>query len=519
MNFTKSFKNRAFIFFFLMYFSEVMALSFTRKGYKEICFQDVVDKAKTLGEKSYQKPDRDSIPECLKKIGYDQWMDISYNPAKSLWPNDAFKVQFFHRGYIFPEAVTVHYVDKIGIHTMPFSPDLFNYKKKNYSDQVNGDIGFSGFRIHYQFNSPDFQDELISFLGASYFRALGKNHFYGLSARGLAINTGEDVGEEFPFFKEFWIIRPSSFSRKITVYALMDSESLTGAYEFLIKPGEQTVMDVKCTIFIRKSVRKLGIAPLTSMFCFGEHSDEKKNGDFRPEVHDSDGLLIQANSGEWIWHPLINPKRILTNSFSGGQPIGFGLMQRDTNFDHYQDFQARYGRRPSAWVEPKSDWGAGHVELFQFPTVNEYSDNIGAYWVPEKSYKPGEALHFEYSLSWCSPIHRKPLLAIVNSTRILRKEKDVRFIIDFQSDRKKKSLFKKDLTADIQVLNGYRLLSSQIIENPVSKGLRLVIHVRFDKKGFLDEIIPDELPAIDLIAFIKDKDKQITETWSYTYLP
>lgn len=515
----KSFKRRAFIFFLLMYFSEVMVLSFPGKGHKEMCFQDVVKMASALAEKSYQKPDRNNIPEFLKKIGYDQWMDISYNPAKSLWPNDVFKVQFFHRGFIFPEAVTVHYVDRKGVHTMPFSPNLFNYKNNKYNNEINGDIGFSGFRIHYPFNRLDIPDELVSFLGASYFRALGRDHFYGLSARGLAVNTGEDVEEEFPFFREFWIIRPGRFARKIKIFALMDSVSLTGGYEFDIRPGEQTVMDVKCTVFIREPIRKLGIAPLTSMFCFGEHSDEMRKGDFRSEVHDSDGFLIQTNSGEWIWHPLLNPRRALTNAFSGGQPRGFGLMQRDINFDHYQDLQARYGRRPSAWVEPKGDWGTGHIELYQFPTANEYADNISAYWVPEESLGPGESLNFAYTLSWCSPIHKRPFLAIADSTRILTKEKHIRFMIDFHSDGKKKSLFKKDLTADIQVLNGYKLSGSQIIENSVTGGLRLVIYVRFDKEGFLDGVVPNELPAVDLIAYIKHKDERITETWSYTYLP
>ena len=502
-----------------MYFSEVMVLSFPGKEHKEMCFQDVVKMAWALAEKSYQKPDRNNIPESLKKIGYDQWMDISYNPAKSLWPNDVFKVQFFHRGFIFPEAVTVHYVDRKGVHTMPFSSDLFHYKKENYSDQVKGDIGFSGFRLHYPFKRSDFKDELVSFLGASYFRALGKNHFYGLSARGLAINTGEDVGEEFPFFREFWLIRPSFFSREITVYALMDSLSLTGAYEFIIRPGEQTVMEVKCTVFIREPVRKLGMAPLTSMFCFGEHCDDMKKGDFRPELHDSDGLLLQTQVGEWIWHPLVNPKRVLTNSFSVDQPKGFGLMQRDTNFDHYQDLYARYDRRPSAWVTPQGNWGSGHVELYQFPTANEYADNIAAYWVPDKSFNPSESFHFAYTLSWCSPIHKRPFLAIAESTRISRKEKRIAFMVDFLPDEKKKFMYKKELTADIRLLNGYKLSGSQIIKNPETGGVRLAIHVRLDEKGFLGAVVPDELPAVDLIAFIKHKDERITETWSYTYLP
>lgn len=521
MNFMNKFLLNSFVILLLLlfYYPEMALSEQSQDGCNKFCFQDVIDNARSMAGKSFQEPDR-NIPESLKRIGYDQWFDIRYNPFKSLWANDSFSVQFFHRGFIFPERVTVNYIENSEIKVMHFSPDLFKYKKREkYRNQLKGDIGFSGFRIHYPFKTSGNMNELISFIGASYFRALGEGLYYGLSARGLAVNTVGDVGEEFPFFREFWIIRPLPFAKEITVYALMDSVSLTGAYEFVIHPGEKTVMDVKSTVFIRKPVRKLGIAPLTSMFCFGENCTEWRNGDFRPEVHDSDGLLILAKSGEWIWRPLVNPKRLLIFSFYGGQPGGFGLLQRDTNFDHYQDLQARYDRRPSAWVEPKGDWGAGHVELFQLSSGGEWFDNIGAYWVPEKSFNPGESLNYAYTLSWYSEIHRNHKLAIAGSTRIVRKDDHVMFMVDFLPSEKQNLLFRKDLKAKIQVLNGYKLLKNQIIDNSVTGGLRLVINIRFDKKGFLKGVIPNELPDVELIAFIKDKNGPVTETWRYTYLP
>lgn len=520
----KNFKQYSFVYllFLLIFFcgilSELKAAEAGQNLQKKIRFQDVVKNARVLAEQDFQVPDRDNMPESLKKIGYDQWRDIRFKPAQSLWSKDLFNVQFFHRGFLYPERVLIHYADKNGIQDMPFSPDLFNYKKEKYCEGLTQDIGFAGFRIHYPLNTSSYADELVSFIGASYFRALGKGLLYGISARGLAINTVEDIGEEFPYFKEFWIVRPTLLAREITILALLDSRSLTGAYEFVVRPGEETLMRVKSTLFIRKQIRKLGIAPLTSMFFFGEHS-ARIESDFRPEVHDSDGILIQEKSGEWTWHPLVNPKRLMMNYFGGGQPKGFGLMQRDTNFDHYQDLEARYDLRPSVWVKPEGDWGTGHLELFQLPTGTEYNDNVSIYWVPEKAIEPKESLTYAYTLSWHSAKEKRSPLAWPDSTRIVRKQDSIMFLVDFLPDAKQKSLYKKELTAEIQAFNGYKIAESQIIQNTVTKGIRLMVRVRLDKEGFLQNILPTELPAIDLRAYIKDKDTAVTETWSFTYLP
>lgn len=488
---------------------------------ERINLQDVANIARALAENPYQEPNRNDIPESLKKIAYDQWRDIRYNPSKSLWINDPFKVQFFHRGFIFPEQVEINYIDRTGSHKMPFSTALFNYKNEKYSEQIKEDIGFAGLRIHYPLNTTAYADELISFLGASYFRALGKGLVYGISARGLAVNTAEDIGEEFPYFRKFWLIHPMPLSREITIFALLDSPSISGAFEFILRPGEETLMHVRSLLYCRKQIRKLGIAPLSSMFLLGKNSGPRSEGDFRLEVHDSDGLAIQNKAGEWTWHPLINPQRLLINSFGGGQPAGFGLLQRDTNFDHYQDLEARYDLRPSVWITPEEDWGKGHIELLQIPSGNEYNDNISTYWVPEKSFEPGESLKYAYSLSWHSARHKRPAIATVESTRIVRKQDTVIFMVDFFPDTKQNLIAKKEkeYTAEIQEFNGYKIAERQVIKNTVTGGLRLMIRIRFDKEGFLQEIIPNELPAVELRAFIKDKNTPVTETWSYTYLP
>ncbi len=485
----------------------------------KINFNTVVKKAQELSKEPFNASD-DSLPEPLKKIGYDEWRDLRFNPARSLWAAEPFSVQFFHPGFIYQEPVVINSVDKNTTTRVPFSPDLFDYTQStNKGLLLENAAGFAGFRVHYPINSPAYADEIVSFLGASYFRALGKNLAYGISARGLAIDTAESTGEEFPSFREFWIIHPAANAKEISFYALLESESLSGAYSFVVRPGEETLVKVKSVLFFRKKVRKLGLAPLTSMFSYGENAGPKSGDGFRPEVHDSDGLLIKNVSGEWTWHSLVNPENLLINNFGGGQPLGFGLIQRDTNFDHYQDLEARYDKRPSVWVTPNSDWNPGHLELLQIPTENEYNDNIGAYWVIKKSFEPGDSFEYAYTLAWHAGNRNRSALASVESTRVVPKPENVMFIIDFLPDNSQAALFTKDISSDIQIFNDYTVTFSQVIKNTVTNGWRLVIHVNLDQQGLMDKILPNHKPAVELRAFLKEGNVAISETWSYTYLP
>ncbi len=481
-------------------------------------FRDVIAKAQSLSMTPYQEPGKD-LPDVLKKMEYDQWRGIRFKPSRSLWLGEHFSVQFFHPGFLYQHPVTIHYIDQYGTHQFPFSIDLFEYANNNLKGHLPEDYGFAGFRVHYPLNTPKYADELIAFLGASYFRALGKNMNYGMSARGLAVDTAEDTGEEFPIFREFWIVHPVSHAKSIKVYALLDSSSLSGAYEFTIVPGDETVVKVKCELFIRQHIKKIEIAPLSSMFFYGENSAPKSEVDFRPEVHDSDGLAVNARSGEWIWHPLINPSRLLINAFSGDQPFGFGLLQRDTNFDHYQDLETRYDLRPSVWITPKGEWGKGHLELVQIPTDNEYNDNIVAYWVPERSFERGDRVNYAYSLNWYLVNHPHSDKGFVAATRIVKRPNEVMFIVDFIGDEFKATLKDMSLVPDVWVGQGAHITDTQLFKNSATDGWRLVLHVQLDAIQPMTLRLTDQKPAIELRAFLKNKISAVTETWSYTYLP
>ena len=420
--------------------------AYTAKAAGEIFdFEVLRYKAKMLATKPYEQRTI-KVPDWLldPQFSYDQYREIRFKPDQAWWlrENLPFQLQFFHPGFVHKQTVQIAELENKKADLIEFSRDLFDYGHNQLKGTIPSNMGFSGLRIHYALNNPNYRDELVVFQGASYFRALCAKAVYGLSARGLAIDTAEPTGEEFPDFEEFWVEKPAPGAKEITVYALLNSKSVTGAYRIVIRPGTEnskqgvdTVMHVKCALFLRREVKVLGIAPLTSMFWHGEISTDHF-GDFRPEVHDSDGLMISHAGGEWLWRPLDNPKTIQSSAFADQDPRGFGLVQRDRQYTSYEDLEAKYHQRPSAYVETIGSWGKGFVRLVEIPTPDETNDNIVAFWQPEFLPPIGEAIVFEYRLHWFLD-QVKPPAGTVIGTRTGRSkthEADLqRFIIDFDS--------------------------------------------------------------------------------------
>ena len=340
-------------------------------------------------------PQDTSLPADLSKLSYEQYRTIRFNSSRGLWAGtDApYHIEFYHRGFIFPGEVGIAEVDGGRAQPIRYRKAMFDFGKVQPPDDQ--DYGFAGFRIQAPLHRPGHFAEAFSFLGGSYFRGVAKGLTYGLSARGLAIKTGKPTPEEFPYFKAFWIVRPSG--GPLAIHALLDSVSCTGAFRFLISPGTDTVVDVEATIFPRVEMNEVGIAPLTSMFFF-DSSDRWRAKDWRPAVHDSDGLLMRTKAGETLWRALENPRTVQISAFA--DIAGFGLMQRKRRFEDYQDLGATYHTRPSCWVEPKGDWGPGNVILTEIPTDSETNDNIVAFWRPREPLRPGLAYQFGYKLHW-----------------------------------------------------------------------------------------------------------------------
>jgi glucans biosynthesis protein len=474
----------------------------------------VAERARELASRPYEDP-RGQVPSWLLELTYDQWRQIRFRPELAVWRDKklSFSVQFFHPGLFYDRRVAIHEVDANGVRPVAFSPERFDYGQNEFASRVPQDLGYAGFRLHFPLKRADYHDELIVFLGATYFRALGRDLGYGLSARGLAVDTALPRGEEFPWFREFWLVRPAPRARQIELFALLDSERVTGAYRFRVSPGEQTRTAVALRLFFRQPVEKLGIAPLTSMFLHGENTIDELV-DFRPETHDSDGLLIASGTGEWIWRALDNPQRLHVSSFALDHTRGFGLLQRDRDFDHYQDLEARPDRRPCVWVAPEGDWGPGRVELVQIPTRTDVNDNVVAYFIPSRPLPPpGVPLEVAYELTWYGEDARWPPAGRAVATRRDRgtHEDAYRLVVDFEGAALR--ALPADAVLQGVVTVGTRegegeLIEQQVIPNTVTGGWRLVFQVR-----------PSGGSPLELRAFLRRGEDVLTETWSYLLEP
>lgn len=375
-------------------------------------FAEVASLAERNAGQAYAAP-TDRLPAELRGLDYDGYRDIRYRPERAIWREQGlpFELQFFHLGRGHTAPVEIHEVHEGRVRRFGYEPAAWDFGKHRFERSGWHALGHAGFRVHHALNAPAYKDELIVFLGASYFRALGRGQQYGLSARALAIDTvGGAGGEEFPRFTAFWIERPARDASALTIHALIDSPRATAAASFVVQPGPTTVVQTRLKVFARSvlppgaaPIAMLGLAPLTSMYLHGENQPQAE--DFRPEVHDSDGLLIAgrsegASAPEWIWRPLVNPPSPLAPSFALARLEGYGLMQRDRNASAYEDPEAHYERRPSAWVEPLGDWGPGRVQQLLLPTPDETEDNIVAAWVPAARLVPGSPAEISYRLHW-----------------------------------------------------------------------------------------------------------------------
>jgi periplasmic glucans biosynthesis protein len=481
-------------------------------------FDAVTSRAKLLSRSEF-KSIVAHIPEALAKMDYDQYRSIRFRSDAAIWHNESpFEIQLFHAGFLYKEPIVLHMATNGEDSTVQFKQEFFNYdgKAAPLAGIAPKDIGFAGFRIHYPLNNNQYKDEFAVFQGASYFRIVGPGQAYGLSARGLAIDTAEPKGEEFPVFREFWMMKPTPAEKHMVMYALLDSPSITGAYRFDIYPGSPTEMRIQARIFARKDILKVGIAPLTSMYMFGENSIRDFD-DFRPEVHDSDGLLMQASSGEWIWRPLTNHRGLHVSSLGDTNPRGFGVLQRDRDFNNYLDTEAKYERRPSLWIKPENNWGKGRVELVEIPSDSEANDNIVAYWVPEQAMKAGDSREFNYRLRSFDADLPEQTVAKVIRTRTgwgavaaqgnPPPKSKRQFAVDFRGGELDKLPQDALLTAELQKNSG-NITDLRVNKLPDGKTWRASFKLE-----------PDGNNVVDMRLFIKLRDKRLTEVWSYVWYP
>ncbi len=472
---------------------------------------DVRREAAALAADPYRPPARPVASAELGRIGYDQFQALRFLPENALWHDGSsrFRVQFFPTAFIYGEAVAVNLVAAGKISPIVATPSWFDWTAAKLKPPEA--ISLAGFKILFPLHQPQTFDEVAVFLGASYFRLLGREQVFGQSARGLAIDTALAKGEEFPVFRKFWIVAGDPAARELTILALLDSPALTGAYRFVLRPGSRTHADVEFTLYARHDVSVVGIAPLTSMFLAGEAS-RRRDSDFRPEIHDSDGLLIAQGNGERVWRPLANATELAVNSFLAEKPSGFGLLQRDRDFDHYQDLQAQYHRRPSFWIEPRDDWGAGEIRLIEIPTQNEFNDNVVAFWVGRDPIRGGTSLSRSYRISALTDEATLSPMGHVVATRLadaqLAGGKGVRrIVVDFAGGELGLLRPAQPVAVVATVLHG-KIRNQRVEAIPANGIWRVTLDVE-----------PDGRKPPELRAFLTLDGDTLTETWSFAVRP
>ncbi len=483
-------------------------------------FDTVKAMARDLAAKAYVAPPMPN-PAIVKTMDYDVERSIEPNLARALFADNddgPYPVTFLTVGELFPKSVRLYAFDDETAREILFRPDYFNAPPGGpLSKLPTTPPPFAGFEVRQASDKPGLREHegWARFVGASYFRGVGEANQFGLSARGLAENTGISNPEEFPDFTHFWIGEGDVDDDAVTVYALLDGPSVAGAYRFLMRRGRATTMDISCELHLRRPIERLGIAPLTSMYWYSETAKGAAT-DWRPEIHDSDGLAMWAGTGEHLWRPLNDPATLNISAFGDENPRGFGLMQRDKDYDHYLD-AVHYDRRPCGWVETKGDWGKGSVQLVEIPTDNEIYDNIIAMWVPAEPTRAGQVLTYDYNLLWRDTDPFPEGLALCVATRLSagaqqgapRSKLLRKFLIEFRGANLA-LLDTGDEPEAVLTASRGTFLNGDTEMSP--DGDRTLWRTQFD----LDARGPE---PIELRCFLRHDGRPLTETWVYRYIP
>ncbi len=459
--------------------------------------------AKALARQPFQ-PRADAWADRLDDLDFDVIGQIRYRPEAALWLGDdrIGAVEFFHLGKYARTPVTLHVVEGSAAREVRYATSLFDIPADSPAGRLPDDLGFAGFRVL----NPGSRTDWIAYEGAAYFRSSDPFNQYGLSARGLAINTAVAEPEEFPAFTTFWLERGAE---GLVVYALLDGPSVAGAYRLVHRRGPTgLIQEVEAALTFRAAVKRLGVAPLTSMFWYGA-GDGGRAGDWRPQIHDSDGLSLWTRTGERLWRPLNNPPRLSAHAFLDTDPKGFGLMQRNRAFIDYQDDGAFYERRPSAWVQPIGAWGKGSVQLVEIPTGSEIDDNIVAFWTPATPVARGDAMLLRYRLYWSGQEPLPPGVAQAVATWTGRGGRPGKpptpglrkYVVDFRGGRLAALNRQSGVAAAVTVSLGEPI---NVVAYPV---------VGTDRWRLMFDVASPTGKEIDLRAFLHLGDEALTETW------
>jgi len=465
----------------------------------------VTDTARALAKQPF-KPISTDLPAPFRNLTYEQYVAVRGKPGTALWANETlgFALEPLHRGFIFSSPVEINIAGQGQARRLIYDPALYDFGKLSVRGDI-GDIGFSGFRVLTPQDGKGFA-EIATFQGASFFRAVAQGQNPGTMARALSIKTADPRGEEFPMIRTFWIERPTLADDTLVIHALIDSESVSGAYRFTLRPGEATIIDTECTLFPRVGVNNFGLATMSATVV-SEAIDHRRPDDVRLTLAEIGGVQMSTGNNEWIWRPTSNRETLQISTFVDEHPRGFGFLQRDREFDHYEDDNQHWELRPSLWIEPIGDWGAGGLQLIEIPSDSEANDNIIAYWRPRQPLIAGNETSFAYRQFWCWYPPEQPALAIVTDTRSGRGSsgRQRRFLVeftgDFLGDPQQSQAVKPMLTATPGTITSIRQFPL-----PSTKVYRVLF-----------EFDPGNEVSSEMRLVLEADSKPVSETWLYRW--
>jgi glucans biosynthesis protein len=470
---------------------------------------NVIQMARDLSKQPYKAPSS-PLPEVFASLNYDGYVGIKNKPNSGVWAGShlGFALEPLHRGFIFSTPMQINLVENGAVHTLAYDPSAFDFGRLTPPANPQ-DIGFSGFRVLQEHDNGGFTEVAI-FQGANFFRALARGQNFGTFARGLSIRTADPRGEEFPLFRAVWIERPMLADNTLIIHALLDSDSVAGAYRFTMRPGDATIIDTECTLFPRVALDRFGLATMTAASLFGP-IDRRRADDIRPAVAELTGLQMLTGAGEWVWRPVSNRETLQISAFVDENPSGFGFLQRDRDFDHFQDDDQHWEMRPSLWIEPLGDWGKGSVTLVEIPSTSEVNQNVIAYWQPNAPLTAGSETSFAYRQFWCWSPPSSPALASVVDSRGGRapgggtNSRRRRFLVEFSGNMFAGTQHASDITPVLNTSAGSML------------GIRTFLSR--DRKSFrvLFDMDPGSEPLVELRLLLQAQGNPISETWLYRW--
>jgi periplasmic glucans biosynthesis protein len=463
----------------------------------------VLKMAAELASKPFKDPEAAALPSLFSGLTFDQYAAIQRVAGTAIWSDQklGFSLEPLHRGFVYTKPIGINIVENGAAQRVIYDPANFNFGALKPPAGL-GDLGFSGLRI-LKSTDQGFEDVAI-FQGATFYRSRAHAQPFGLTARGLAIRTGDDPGEEFPLFREFWIEKPNPAADTLTIHALLDSQSVTGAFRFTLRPAETTIIDTEMTLIARTAIDKLGFAAMASSYLFSP-LDHRRPDDVRAAAYESTGLQILTGKGEWLWRPVSNRDTLQISAFSDVNPRGFGLLQRSRTFDAFYDDDTHWELKPSLWIEPIGDWAAGDLRLLEIPADAESNENVIVQWRPKTGMAAVTTQSIAFRQFWCWAPPSKPPLAACVSSRRGKVGSFERFAVEMAGDIFADPVKAAAVSADVQAAPG-KIVSVRLFPYKDRHSVRVVF-----------DLDPGSETYSELRLTLKVDNQPVSETWLYRW--